>query len=137
MVSLSASVAWWARTEPDRTALVYANQRVSYGDLQDRVEAAAGLLAAQGIRPGDVVALLMKNSAAFIELALAVSHAGAVLLPINYRLGADEVGDGHGLYLIERHQVVVTLGTARILTFLLHVPRRVGHDRAIELVTQL
>ncbi|NLD70344.1 MAG: AMP-binding protein, partial [Limnobacter sp.] len=71
MVSLSASVAWWARTEPDRTALVYANQRVSYGDLQDRVEAAAGLLAAQGIRPGDVVALLMKNSAAFIELALA------------------------------------------------------------------
>ena len=91
MVSLSASVAWWARTEPDRTALVYANQRVSYGDLQDRVEAAAGLLAAQGIRPGDVVALLMKNSAAFIELALAVSHAGAVLLPINYRLGADEV----------------------------------------------
>jgi fatty-acyl-CoA synthase len=33
----------------------------------------------------------MKNSAAFLELALAVSHAGAVLLPINYRLAADEV----------------------------------------------
>lgn len=91
MVSLSASVAWWARTEPGRTALVYEEQRVGYGELQRRVEAAAGLLREQGVRPGEVVALLMKNSAAFIELALAVSHAGAVLLPINYRLGAEEV----------------------------------------------
>jgi fatty-acyl-CoA synthase len=92
MVSLSASVAWWARTEPERTALVYEEQQVTFGDLQRRVEAVGGLLIAQGVRPGDVVALLMKNSAAFIELALAISHVGAVLLPINYRLGADEVG---------------------------------------------
>ncbi len=91
MVSLSASVAWWARTEPGRTALVYEGQRIAYGDLQRRVEAAAGLLREQGVRPGEVVALLMKNSAAFVELALAISHAGAVLLPINYRLGAEEV----------------------------------------------
>jgi fatty-acyl-CoA synthase len=91
MVSLSASVAWWARTEPGRTALVYEGQRIAYGELQRRVEAAAGLLREQGVRPGEVVALLMKNSAAFVELALAISHAGAVLLPINYRLGAEEV----------------------------------------------
>jgi fatty-acyl-CoA synthase len=91
MVGLNASAAWWARTEPTREALVYRDQRISFGQLQERVERAAGLLAANGVRPGDVVALLMKNSAAFIELALAISHAGAVLLPINYRLGADEV----------------------------------------------
>lgn len=91
MVSLSASVAWWARTAPQRTALLYGTQRVAYGELMRRAAAGAGLLAARGIRPGDVVALLMKNSAAYVELALAVSHAGAVLLPINYRLAADEV----------------------------------------------
>ena len=34
----------------------------------------------------------MKNSAAFIELTFAISHLGAVSLPINYRLAADEVG---------------------------------------------
>jgi fatty-acyl-CoA synthase len=34
----------------------------------------------------------MKNSAAFLELAFAASHIGAVFLPINYRLSADEVG---------------------------------------------
>jgi fatty-acyl-CoA synthase len=91
MVGLNANVAWWARTEPEREALVFGQQRITFGQLQERVELAAGLLAANGVKPGDVVALLMKNSAAFIELSLAISHAGAVLLPINYRLGADEV----------------------------------------------
>ena len=51
-----------------------------------------GWLVARGIGPGDVVAVLMKNSAAFLELVFATSHIGAVFLPINYRLSADEVG---------------------------------------------
>ncbi|HMM73691.1 MAG TPA: AMP-binding protein, partial [Rhodocyclaceae bacterium] len=91
MASIAASVAWWARTEPGRTALVYQDQSITYAELQRRIEAAAGPICAQGVQPGQVVALLMKNSAAFLELALAVIHAGAVLLPINYRLGAEEV----------------------------------------------
>lgn len=92
MVSVTASVAWWARTEPQRLALVFGDQRLSYGDLQQRVEQVAALLHARGVGPGAVVALLMKNSAAFLELSLAIGHIGAVLLPVNYRLGADEVG---------------------------------------------
>lgn len=81
----------WARAEPGRLALLYRDRRVSYGDLAARVAATAGSLRARGIGEGDIVALLMKNSAAFIEISLAVSHLGAVLLPINCRLGADEV----------------------------------------------
>ena len=91
MVSVSASVAWWARTEPQRLALVYGDQRLSYAQLQSRVEQGAALLASHGVQAGDVVALLMKNSAAFLELSLAIGHLGAVFLPINYRLGRDEV----------------------------------------------
>jgi fatty-acyl-CoA synthase len=91
MVNLSAAVLRWARAEPERLALTYRDQHIGYGELAERVAASAGALRAQGIGEGDIVALLMKNSAAFIELALAVSHLGAVLLPINYRLGADEV----------------------------------------------
>ncbi len=91
MVSVSASVAWWARTEPDRLALVYGATRLNYGQLQQRVERAAALLSQQGVQAGDVVALLMKNSAAYLELSLAISHLGAVFLPVNYRLGKEEV----------------------------------------------
>lgn len=91
MVSVTASVAWWARTQPGRLALVYGEQRLSYADLQQRVAHAAGMLRARGVAAGDVVALLMKNSAAFLELSLAISHVGAVVLPVNYRLGPQEV----------------------------------------------
>jgi len=91
MASLNASVAWWARTEPARTALIYRDERISFGDLQRRIEAVAGQLRARGVQTGQVVAVLMKNSAAFVEVALAIGHCGAVLLPINYRLGTEEV----------------------------------------------
>ena len=40
--------------------------------------------------PDIAVAVLMKNSAAFIEIALATGYLGAVLLPINYRPAAPE-----------------------------------------------
>ncbi len=91
MVNLSAAVLRWARAEPERPALLYRDRRLSYGALAQRLAGSAGALAARGIGEGDIVALLMKNSAAFIELSLAVSHLGAVLLPINYRLGVEEV----------------------------------------------
>ena len=92
MVALSAAVDYHARVSPDHIALIHGRERVGYAALAERLRAAAGLLAARGIAKGDVVALLMKNSAAFIELALAASHIGAVLLPINFRLAAEEVG---------------------------------------------
>jgi len=92
MVPLSAAIAFHARTAPQRVALVYEDQRITFGELIERMHVAAGVLRAHGIGRGDVVALLMKNSAAFLELAFAASHIGAVLLPINYRLAADEVG---------------------------------------------
>src|SRR3546814_10342045 len=59
-------------------------------DLLDRAMRLAGWLHRQGIGEGAVVALVMKNSPAFLELTFAVSHLGAVLLPVNYRLAAAE-----------------------------------------------
>lgn len=91
MIALSSSILHWARSNPERIALTYGEDRITYAQLAERTCAAAGTLRAQGIGAGDMVALLMKNSAAFVELTLAISHLGAVLLPINYRLGKDEV----------------------------------------------
>ncbi|GAA3992965.1 AMP-binding protein [Comamonas faecalis] len=120
MVSVTSSVAWWARTQPERLALVYGGQRLTYAHLQQRVAHAAAMLQAQGVAAGDVVALLMKNSAAFLELSLAVAHVGAVLLPVNYRLGAEEVGyiAGHAgvklLFVDEELQASVPAGLAAV-----------------------
>ncbi|ANW00462.1 AMP-binding protein [Bradyrhizobium icense] len=92
MINLSSFIAFHARRTPDRCALKYRGEDVSYGEFDDRIRRVGGWLAERGIGPGDVVAVLMKNSAAFLELAFATSHVGAVFLPINYRLSADEVG---------------------------------------------
>ena len=91
MHNLSSFLAYHARLTPNSLALVYREQRINYADLQDRVLNLAAWLMDQNVGPDNIVALVMKNSAAFIEIAFAVSHLGAVLLPINYRLAASEV----------------------------------------------
>ncbi len=91
MVNLSAFIRFHASRTPDRTAVVYGDLRISYAELADRCSRVAALLVARGIREGDVVAAFMKNSPAFLDLSFAVSQIGAVFLPVNYRLAAEEV----------------------------------------------
>ena len=92
MVALSSFIKYHAQRTPERVALVYGDEHIVFAELMCRIETTAGWLAARGIGPGDVVALLMKNSPAFLELTFAISHLGAVSLPLNYRLAAEEVG---------------------------------------------
>jgi fatty-acyl-CoA synthase len=70
----------------------YRGEDISYASFDERIRKVGGWLRSQGIDEDDVVAVLMKNSAAFLELTFATSHIGAVFLPINYRLSRDEVG---------------------------------------------
>jgi fatty-acyl-CoA synthase len=91
MVNLSAHVLYHASRTPDRLAIIYEQERISYADLSDRVLRMAGWLQARGVQADQVVAVVMKNSTAFIEIALATSHIGAIFLPINFRLSAAEI----------------------------------------------
>ncbi|MFN3746680.1 MAG: AMP-binding protein [Hyphomicrobiaceae bacterium] len=92
MLNLTSFIRFHARRTPGALALIYGETRLGYAALQARIEKTAGLLAAHGIGAGDIVAVVMKNSAAFIEIAFATSHIGAVFLPVNYRLATEEVG---------------------------------------------
>lgn len=92
MINLSSFIAFHARRTPERCALKYRGDDISYAAFDDRIRRVAGWLVSRGLSADDVVAVLMKNSAAFLELVFATSHIGAVFLPINYRLSADEVG---------------------------------------------
>jgi fatty-acyl-CoA synthase len=91
MVNISTHILFHALRTPDRTAFTYANRRISYADFADRIERMAGFLKQRGVRENQVVAVVMKNSAAFLEIAFAVSHAGAIFLPVNFRLARDEI----------------------------------------------
>jgi fatty-acyl-CoA synthase len=91
MLNLTSFIRFHARRTPNALAIIYGDTRLTYSALSARIELTAGFLAARGIGWGDIVAVVMKNSAAFIELAFATSHIGAVFLPVNYRLAAEEV----------------------------------------------
>jgi fatty-acyl-CoA synthase len=91
MSNLSRFVRRHALVAPHRMALSHGSAGIGYGQLWAQLVRVAGLLDGQGIEPGDRVAILMKNSPAFVVIALAVSHVGAVLVPINFRLSPAEV----------------------------------------------
>jgi len=91
MISLDAALAYHAIADPTRTAVRYEGESISYAELLARAELLGAHLCRRGVQRGDRVALLMKNSPAFLELALAASLVGAVLLPMNYRLSREEI----------------------------------------------
>jgi acyl-CoA synthetase (AMP-forming)/AMP-acid ligase II len=91
MTGLYAALRRRAMEAPERTAVYFGGSSLSYAGLVRRVECAAAHLDGHGIQRGDVVALLMRNSPAFLEIALAANAIGAIFLPINYRLAPPEV----------------------------------------------
>jgi acyl-CoA synthetase (AMP-forming)/AMP-acid ligase II len=81
-----------ARVFQNRTAIQSDDGRITFGELYERVNAVAGRLVSEGIRPGDRIAVLTKNRPEFFILAGAIAAAGAIMVPINFRLSAEEVG---------------------------------------------
>jgi fatty-acyl-CoA synthase len=80
-----------ARVFPDRTAVIDGKRRFTYQEFADRSRRLAGALGPRGVFPGDRVAALCQNSSAMLELHNGVPWAGAVLVPLNVRLSAEEL----------------------------------------------
>lgn len=76
-----------------RTAYVdsVTGQRMDFSTLNERCNQVANGLVTAGVKPGDRVALLMMNRAEFIESYFAIAKIGAVVVPLNWRLVADEL----------------------------------------------
>ena len=82
-----------ATISPNLEAVVdlAAGQRFSYAELNAHVNAMCHALADAGVREGDRVALLMFNGIEFVESFYAAAKLGAVTVPLNWRLVADEL----------------------------------------------
>ena len=91
MFNLTGYLAVNTRERPDVEALVFGAQRLDWRTLEERVLHLAVALSERGVGEGSIVALMMKNSPAFVELVYAISHLGAIVLPLNFRLSAEEV----------------------------------------------
>ena len=80
-----------AARHPAQTALIDGDERVSYTELEERTARFAGLLRGHGIEPGDRVAVLLPNEAAFVEAAFGAWRLGAIVVPFSPLLRAREI----------------------------------------------
>ncbi len=90
------------RLYPGREAVVDGARRFTYAQFFERCDRWSAGLQALGVGPGDRVAYIAPNTHAQLESFYAVPQIGAVLVPLNYRLAADEFR-----YLIEHSGATV------------------------------
>ena len=76
---------------PGREGLVVDGRRLTFKEINERVNQLANSLLAQGLKKGDRVGLLFYNSLAYFESYLALYKAGLVWVRLNYRLSVSEL----------------------------------------------
>ncbi len=91
-----AIIHFHALENPDRPALVSGDVRLTYGELEGRVNRLTYALPAIGVAPGERVALFMPNRHEYLEVNAALQGIGGVAVQIGYRLKGAEVA-----YLLE------------------------------------
>ncbi|MFG1962107.1 long-chain-fatty-acid--CoA ligase [Nonomuraea sp. NPDC049028] len=90
-MTISDQLARHARSIPDAVALRMDGVDRTYGQLNVRVDRLVHVLGARGVGPGDRVVVMMYNGLEPVEVFFACARMGAVCVPVNFRLHADEV----------------------------------------------
>ena len=89
--SLHARFAEQAQRWPQRVALSYRDQQLTYRQLEQRASIQAAQLRAQGVRPGDLVALMLPRGLELVVQVLAILKAGAGYVPIDPKYPLERV----------------------------------------------
>jgi fatty-acyl-CoA synthase len=76
---------------PNKEAIIFGEGRLTYKQLEERVDALAQGLRQLGLKRGDIVAILLLNCSEYFEITFAVNKLGGVWLPLNYRLAGPEM----------------------------------------------
>ena len=105
---------------PDRVAIVFGKERITYAHLQERVRKLANVWLVNGVGSGDRVASMQVNCSQQIEAYFAAASIDAVYVPINFRSTAEETK-----YMLKDCQPKVILSGnryAEMIEEVLHVP---------------
>ena len=80
-----------ALEHPKKNYLIFGEEKISYQFLYEVVDRAANGLKEMGVKKGDFVTLLVKNSPSFLFIWFAILKLGAIMVPINLRLTLREI----------------------------------------------
>jgi fatty-acyl-CoA synthase len=91
-VDLSSLIERNAAFLPDKPALRFEGETLSYAAFAARIEQTARALSCElGVGPGDRVAILSLNRPDYLTLVYACARLGAMLVPLNWRLATAEL----------------------------------------------
>lgn len=76
---------------PRKEAIKYKNKRLTYAQLDDVVNQTARAFLADGMKKGDMIAVISKNSLDFVIVNFALARIGAVMIPLNYMLTVADI----------------------------------------------
>ena len=79
-----------AHNTPTKVCVDVEGETYTFAQLEQRAEQVAGWLQQQGLQQDGKVGYIFKNSMTFIELLWGVTFAGAISVPINFRLSSEE-----------------------------------------------
>ncbi|MDO7836448.1 fatty acid--CoA ligase [Sphingobium sp. HBC34] len=124
--SLCALLGSHAATRGDAIALEFGDRLTSFAQLDAQSFAAARALAGVGVLPGQRIGYLGKNSDRYFELLFAASKAGAVMVPIGWRLTAPEIA-----FLIDDSEISVIFFEPAFLDMV----ERLAADRTLKCIS--
>jgi long-chain acyl-CoA synthetase len=79
------------RRFPDKVAVDLDGRTLTFAEVSHRASLVHGALRARGVTDGRRVATLMLNELEWLEVRVGAQRAGAILVPLNYRLGEGEL----------------------------------------------
>jgi len=91
MPTLGDVPRYHGRTRGAQAALSFEGRVTTYAELDRHTNQVANGLIAAGVKRGEAIAYLGKNSDHYFELVLGAAKAGAVIAPIGWRLAPGEV----------------------------------------------
>lgn len=123
--------------EAEKNAILFKEDVITYGDLDDKVIGFANLLKSKGIVKGDKVILNTINSPEFLYAYLGTVRNGAIVVPINPMLTLEEMkfisADSDANYIIMHEGIMLKQGlTAEVLVEALNVKVILLNDTLIE-----
>ena len=90
-MTLAGSLRDGHTRHPEKTALIFGDHAWTYAEVDTLTDRLATNLLAQGVEPGDRVALHMSNCPELVFSYFGCFKAGAIAVPINTRMGPSEI----------------------------------------------
>ena len=116
MLTLHELIERQAKAQPTKTALILKTEKLTFRELQIRIERWATVLRDRGVKSGDNYGIVMRNSIEFVITFFALMRLGARAVPVNFALKSDEL-----LYIFNDSGVVGIITQSAFLAGVLQI----------------